>query len=217
MKKVVCLIPAFNEERRILNVLEVVKNSELIDEIYVIDDGSEDDTSKVARNAGVNVLRLPQNKGKTYAIFFGVENTQSDVVLMLDADLINLKVEHIENLLLPVLEDKVDMTIGVFSQGRFATDLAQRISPFLSGQRAIKRWVFDKILESNKNIGTLGYAMEIILTQYAKKLNIKVLNVELPNVSHVMKEEKLGLFKGAQHRMRMYSDIIKGYVNLKKK
>ncbi|AZT90808.1 glycosyltransferase family 2 protein [Caldicellulosiruptor changbaiensis] len=214
--KVVCLIPAYNEEKRIGSVIEVVKKCKLVDEIYVIDDGSEDKTAEVAKEKGAHVLKLYQNMGKSYAIFYGVENTQSDIVLMLDADLINLKVEDVQNLILPVLEDKADMTIGIFSEGRFSTDLAQKISPFLSGQRSIKRWVFDKILESRKDIKDLGYAIEIILTEYAKKLNLRVLTVELPHVSHVMKEEKLGFFKGAQHRMKMYREIIKGYVNLKK-
>ncbi|WAM32367.1 glycosyltransferase family 2 protein [Caldicellulosiruptor naganoensis] len=214
--KVVCLIPAYNEEERVGAVIDVVKSSKLIDEIYVIDDGSWDKTSEVAEKKGAHVLRLFQNMGKAFAIFYGVENTQSDIVLMLDADLINLKVKDVENLLLPVLEDRADMTVGVFSEGRFSTDLAQKISPFLSGQRAIKRWVFDKILESKKDIKDLGYAIEIILTEYAKKLKLRVETVPLPQVSHVMKEEKLGFLKGAQHRMKMYKEILKGYVNLKK-
>ena len=36
------------------------------------------------------------------------------------------------------------MTVGVFEEGRFATDLAQKIAPFLSGQRAVRRDVFQK-------------------------------------------------------------------------
>lgn len=216
MKRVVCLIPAYNEGKRLSSVIEVVKSSSLVDEIIVIDDGSEDDTFLVAKSHDVTVLRLNHNCGKTYAIFYGVENSQSDIVLMLDADLINLKASDIDSLLLPVLNDEADMTIGIFSQGRFATDLAQKISPFLSGQRAAKRWIFERIIESNKDINTLGYAIEIILTEYVKRLGLRVLNVELSSVSHVMKEEKLGLIKGTKHRMRMYKEIIKGYVNLRK-
>lgn len=215
-KKVVCLIPAYNEEKRIGAVLDVVKKCELVDEIFVIDDGSVDKTAEVAEKNGVRVLRLEKNRGKSYAIFYGVENTQGDIILMLDADLVNLKVEDVENLIRPLIENKADMTVGIFSDGRFSTDLAQKISPFLSGQRGIKRWVFEKILESREDIKNLGYAIEIILTEYAKKFNLRVLTVPLPKVSHVMKEEKLGFIKGAQHRMKMYSDIIKGYVNLKK-
>ncbi|WAM34593.1 glycosyltransferase family 2 protein [Caldicellulosiruptor morganii] len=214
--RVVCLIPAYNEEERIGAVIDVVKSCRFVDRVYVIDDGSSDRTAEVAHEKGVNVLRLSQNMGKAYAVFFGVENTQSSIVLLLDADLVNLKVKDVENLLLPVLEDRADMTVGVFSEGRFSTDLAQKISPFLSGQRAIKRWVFDRILESRKDIKESGYAIEIILTEYAKKLKLRVETVQLPQVSHVMKEEKLGLLKGAQHRMKMYREILKGYVNLRK-
>lgn len=95
-KKVVCLIPAYNEEKRIGAVLSVVKKCELVDEIFVIDDGSEDKTAEVAAKNGVSVLRLEKNRGKSYAIFYGVENTEGDIILMLDADLVNLKVEDVE-------------------------------------------------------------------------------------------------------------------------
>ncbi|MEZ0537313.1 glycosyltransferase family 2 protein [Caldicellulosiruptoraceae bacterium PP1] len=215
MRKVSVIIPAHNEEERIGNVLDVVKKSLLINSIYVVDDGSTDNTSQVAESYNVNVLRLPENKGKGFAVLYGVKNTESDVILMLDADLINLKEEHIENLLNPVLQDNADMTIGIFSNGRFSTDLAQMISPFLSGQRAIKRWIFDEI--DIEQVNQAGYAIEIILTNIAKKLELRVMEVDLPNVSHVMKEEKMGFIKGSQARMKMYKDIFKGLIISKQK
>ena len=46
--KISAIIPAFNEEPRIGNVLDVVKEMELIEEIIVVDDGSTDNTYKVA-------------------------------------------------------------------------------------------------------------------------------------------------------------------------
>ena len=66
--KISAIIPAFNEEPRIGNVLDVVKEMELIEEIIVVDDGSTDNTYKVAIKKGVKVIRLDSNKGKGAAI-----------------------------------------------------------------------------------------------------------------------------------------------------
>lgn len=63
----------------------------------------------------------------------------------LDADLIGLKPVHIENLVAPVVKDMADMTVGIFYSGRNITDLAQKLMPFLSGQRCVKREILDKL------------------------------------------------------------------------
>lgn len=70
-KKVVCLIPAYNEEKRIGAVLSVVKKCELVDEIFVIDDGSVDKTAEVAAKNCVSVLRL-EKTGERAMLFFTV-------------------------------------------------------------------------------------------------------------------------------------------------
>lgn len=216
MNKVICLIPAYNEAERIGNVIQVVKKCTFVDNIYVIDDGSTDSTCETAKSFGVEVFRLEKNMGKAYALLFGVKNTQSEIILMLDADLINLEVGHIDALIKPVLENEADMSIGIFTNGRFSTDFAQFISPFLSGQRALKRYIFDNILESS-DILSSGYAIEVILSNYAKKEKLKVVEVSLPKVTHVMKEEKMGFFKGTQARMKMYKDIMQIIVKSNKK
>ncbi|MGC8981459.1 MAG: glycosyltransferase family 2 protein [Minisyncoccia bacterium] len=45
-----CIIPAYNEEKRIKDVIEAIKNSKLIDEIIVVSDGSTDNTYEMAKN-----------------------------------------------------------------------------------------------------------------------------------------------------------------------
>lgn len=47
------------------------------------------------------------------------------------------------------------------------------------------------------------------------KNNIKCVKVELDSVSHVTKEEKLGLIKGLNARIKMYCDIVKSVLGLK--
>lgn len=198
------IIPAYNEENTIENVLKVVVESNAGDEVIVVSDGSTDKTADISRRYA-KVIELEKNLGKGGAIKKGVEAAQGDIILMLDADLIGLKKEHIFDLLRPVLDGEADMTIGLFSSGRFSTDFAQVVAPQLSGQRALKRFIIEDIsaLDATK------YGIEIALTKYARRSRIKVKNVYLKNLTHVMKEEKLGFIPGVKARIKMYWDIIR--------
>ena len=105
--KITAIIPAYDEEKTIGNVLKPLSAISLIDEIIVISDGSHDNTAKIARNYKARVIELERNQGKTNAVLTGVKNTDADIILMLDADLIGLSYEHIMNLLQPVLDKKL--------------------------------------------------------------------------------------------------------------
>ncbi len=203
--KTTAIIPAYNEEQRIGEVLEAVKKSRLVDEIIVVDDGSEDKTAEVAKRMGVKVIINDKNLGKGGALCRGFKDCQSDIILFLDADLCGFKPEDADHLLQPVLSGEWDMTIGIFSNGRLATDLAQKVAPFLSGQRAIKR----QILMDIDGLEISRYGVEMALTRYVKKHNIRIKEIQLEDVSHVMKEEKLGIIKGFTERLKMYRDIVK--------
>ncbi len=199
------IIPAYNEESRIGGIIRVVRQVPLIDEIIVVSDGSTDDTVRVAAACGARVISLPENLGKGGAMMIGVNNTWADAVLFLDADLIGLQPGHVVDLLLPVLEGRAEMTVGIFEQGRLATDLAQFIAPYLSGQRAVKRDLFKQL----SNLELTRFGVEAALTRFAKTAGISVLEVELKDMSHLMKEEKLGLLRGFLARLRMYWEIAK--------
>jgi len=204
MPKIAVVIPAYDEEKTIGNVLKPISTLSIIDEIVVVSDGSHDRTASIARSYNARVIELDKNHGKTNAVLTGVQSTDADIILMLDADLIGLTNEHIINLLQPVVDNKADMTIGVFSSGRGATDLAQKIAPFLSGQRAICKAVLDR-LEDYK---ITNYGIEMALTLMAEKEKIRTQLVYLPNLTHLMKEEKRGFFMGFLSRMKMYWDIL---------
>ena len=114
--KTTAIIPAYNEEQRIGEVLEAVKNSRLVDEIIVVDDGSVDKTAEVAKRMGVKVIINDKNLGKGGALCRGLKDCQSDVILFLDADLCGFKPEDADRLLQPVLSGEWDMTIGIFQR-----------------------------------------------------------------------------------------------------
>lgn len=202
---VAAIIPAYNEEKTIGEVIQTLKNVKEINRIIVVSDASTDNTAGIARNYGVDVVELDHNHGKGGALKAGFDRTWEDILLFIDADLIGLKPQHVIDLLQPVINGEVDMTIGVFEKGRFATDLAQKLAPFLSGQRAVSRKVFKEI----SNLEFTRYGVEIALTKYVEEANLKTKKVTLKDVTHIMKEEKLGLIKGFTARMKMYLDILK--------
>lgn len=203
--KIEAIIPAFNEEKTIGNVLGVLKDVDIITRIIVVSDGSTDGTAFIARSMGVDVIELADNLGKGGAMKKGLENCCADIILFLDADLVGLRKSHVIKLLEPVMACRAEMSIGVFKGGRLATDLAQKISPFLSGQRAVKRSVLENItcMEETK------FGIEAALTIYAEKCNLRVEEVELIDMTHCTKEEKLGLIRGFAARLKMYYDILK--------
>ena len=200
------IIPAFNEEKNISRVLEPLSSFKEPYEILVVNDGSTDKTSDIAYSFGIQVLNLPKNIGKSYAMQAGLNNTSGDVILYLDADLIGLRPEHIQWLISPIKEGFADMTVGVFCSGRGMTDLAQKLTPFLSGQRGVKRESLSRLREEEWES---GFGIEVALTRYAKEHQLHILEIPLENVSQTMKEEKLGLAKGMKARLKMYWEIVK--------
>ncbi len=202
---VMAIIPAYNEEKTIGEVLAVLKEVTLVKEIIVVSDGSTDKTVQVARSYDVKVVELQENRGKGGALKAGIDNVKADVVLFLDADLLGLTAEHVYNLLLPVTSTEADMTIGIFEKGRIATDLAQKMAPHLSGQRALKF----SLLEQISDLDVARFGVEVAINRFMESSNIIVKEVLLRDMSHVMKEEKLGVWKGMAARMKMYWEIIK--------
>lgn len=203
--KVSAVIPAYNEAKTVGDVVRAIKPIELIDEIIVVSDGSWDDTPAVAQAAGAKVIALQENIGKGGAMMVGVRESKHDVILFLDADLIGLEAEHVYKLLEPVLFDQADMAVGIFEGGRAVTELAQIVAPFLSGQRAVKRF----IMEAIARLDLTRFGVEVALTRYVHEHGLRVEEVYLQDLTHVMKEEKLGLVKGFMARMKMYWEIAK--------
>ncbi|MCX8052379.1 MAG: glycosyltransferase family 2 protein [Armatimonadetes bacterium] len=204
--KTAAIVPAYNERDRITAVLDAIKQAKLVNEIVVVSDGSTDGTYElVASDPTIKAIKLDSNHGKGGAMKAGAESTDADLVLFLDADLIGMDGAKVDSIIRPVAEQRVDMAIGVFKKGRSATDLAQFLTPYISGQRAMKREVFLAIPQ----IDTVRSGVETAITRYFRHHGLKVERVTLHGCTHYMKEEKLGVIKGFASRLRMYVDIGK--------
>lgn len=202
--KIAAVVPAYNEEKRIAHVLDAIKSATLIDEIVVVSDGSTDRTYEIASSdPAIKTIDLQRNLGKGGAMRVGVENTDADIVLFLDADLIGMDGAKVDAMVRPLLDNSADMAIGIFKSGRQATDLAQFIAPYISGQRAMRRDTFINI----PNLRQVRSGVEIAITKYCRARKLRVCRVALSGCTHCMKEEKLGIIKGFAGRIKMYYDI----------
>ncbi len=204
--KIAVIVPAYNEGPRIGAVLDVLVKVDHIDEIIVVDDGSEDETASAASKHHVKVIRMESNKGKGAAMRKGADSTDADILLFIDADLVGLKPGHIDRLISPLIEtEEIEMSVARFTEGRLSTNLSQRIAPILNSQRAIRRTFLDRVPEFSSS----RFGVETIITTYARRSKAKVIEVEFEGVTQVMKEEKIGKIKGMKSRLDMYKDVIK--------
>jgi glycosyltransferase involved in cell wall biosynthesis len=120
-EKISILIPAFNEEDKIIltikETLNVFKKIGYDYEIVIIDDGSVDNTYNIVQenlnifNGRVKIERYKSNTGKGFAIKYGFNFVSGDYVLFLDADL-DLHPFQITNFLKLIKEYKADVVMG---------------------------------------------------------------------------------------------------------
>lgn len=200
------LIPAYREAERLAPVVRAARAAQL-GPVVVVDDGSDDGTGLVAEAEGARVVRLDENRGKGGAIVAGAATVDAEVLILLDADLVGLRPEHVRSLAAPVVRDEADMTRGVFRGARWRTTTAQRLTPQLNGQRAIRR----RLLLDVTGLADSRYGVEIALSEAARLHGWRCLDVPLDGVSQVMKEEKLGLWRGIRARLAMYGDILRAW------
>ncbi|PKL59636.1 MAG: glycosyltransferase family 2 protein, partial [Methanomicrobiales archaeon HGW-Methanomicrobiales-4] len=85
--RVSLVVPAFNEAKAIGPVIE--EYSPYVDEMFVVDDGSSDETFEIASRYSdekITVLRHDKNQGKVGALMTGVRHATGDVIVFTDAD-----------------------------------------------------------------------------------------------------------------------------------
>lgn len=231
-----CLVPAYNEAPRLGTVLGVLADCPWLTQIIVVDDGSADETSEVAQACAATdgpvppllevdpgatrdlpvdspsrwlLLRHTRNAGKATALVTGFAHATTDHWLMVDADLLGCQPEHLVALALPIARGEAQMTTGIFRGGRLNTDAAHLVAPGLSGQRALTRGVWEQFRQRFPDPGTLGYGVEEALEDLVKHHGVTRELVEWRGVSHVTKEEKVGLLKGWEWRLQMFREVLK--------
>lgn len=106
----VALIPAYNEESRVGDVVREVKD--YVDRVIVVDDGSTDSTANAARKASAEVFAHGINRGYLESLRTGFERiNDATITITLDADG-EIDPGYIPDLVRPVEEDEADLVLG---------------------------------------------------------------------------------------------------------
>ncbi len=202
--KVAAIVPAYNEAKRIANVLGVLLKTPIIDEIIVIDDGSSDETSQVVqRFSRVKLLRNKTNQGKAFSLQRGVQATKAKILFFCDADLVGLTPKIIKRIVSPVIEGKYDMFMGIRNN---IMQKAVHLFALNSGERALTRDLWEKL----PSVFKYRYRIEAGLNFTAKKYG-KGYGYKQFNYYQTLKEKKYGILKGALLRWRLNLDVAIAY------
>ncbi len=111
------VIPVYNEEKTILQVLDLVKKVNLEQysvnkEIIVVSDGSKDDSVKLAKSVkDVRVIEKNPNRGKGAAVRTGIMASTGDIIIIQDADM-EYDPEDYYEVIKPILEKKALVVYG---------------------------------------------------------------------------------------------------------
>jgi glycosyltransferase involved in cell wall biosynthesis len=206
MQKVSCIIAAYNEAPRIAGVLKATANHPLIDETIVVDDGSHDDTSKVASTfAGVHVITLQKNAGKSNAVCVGIDAARNENILLLDADLVGLTAEAISELINPVLGGTADISISLRKNSPWI--FRQIGLDYISGERVLKKSFLASYLDTIRHLP--GFGIETFMNQLIIKKNMRIKVVFLPNLISPRKYVKETIITGILEDIGMIRQIMK--------
>lgn len=116
------VMPAYNERDRLGSSVEIVlaylATQAFRSELIIVDDGSSDNTSEVARNAAAStpavptrVIRYEENRGKGFAVKTGLQAAEGDIAIFSDADL-STPIEELHKLVDPITAGDFDVTFG---------------------------------------------------------------------------------------------------------
>lgn len=186
------VIPAFNEEKTVANVIKAVNRLPYVSEVIVVDDGSYDKTVEEAGLAGADIISHAKNMGKGSAIKTGFKHSKGDIVAFIDADIENLDSSKVDMIIRPILEGKTDITKTKFMResGRVTELTAKPLLKFffpeinfkqpLSGQFAGKRAVLEKIKFEK------DYGVDVGIVLDADAHGINIIEVDIGEIKHDM-------------------------------
>lgn len=215
--KIGVIIPCYNEGDTIEKTIRSLMETGIFNEIIVVDDGSDDDTSVKAREMGVKCIRLDKNTGKGGAVREGLKAIDSEIVVLIDGD-VGESAGEIYKVVMPVMNNAADVAIAAFPKAkkkggfglvkgltRMGIKLltGKEVHSALSGQRAYKREVLEKLWIPD------GYGMEFAMTVEALRNGYRIAEVEV-NMTHRVTGRSLRDFL---HRGRQFLDIFRALIH----
>lgn len=223
-KKICIVIPAYNEDKVIQNVIAEIKSAGY-GNMVVVDDGSTDYTYQRAKEAGVTALRHKINRGKGAATKTGIEAAKllgADIIVTMDGDGQH-DPKDIQNLIKPILAGNCDVVLGSRLHNPegmpwykiLHNKIGNLITWYLfglwvadsqSGFRAYSRHAAEVI---NTHGDRYEYDSEVLREIYIYKLKFKEVPIQVRYTEYSMgKIEKQNIFNGFKTLYKMFWKLI---------
>lgn len=216
VNKLTIIIPAYNEQKTIEDVLERVLSLEMgvEKEVIVVDDGSTDGTKEILERLKVQDERLKviyhgKNQGKGVAIKTALKNATGDVIAIQDADL-EYNPQELKNLIQPLILKKADVVYGsrfisknpvLYWKYFLGNKFLSLLISILYGQRVTDSYtcykLFRKCVVENIKLFSNGFEIEAELTCRFLKEGHKILELPISYRPRSLKEGKKINYKDA--------------------
>ncbi|MBU0611947.1 glycosyltransferase family 2 protein, partial [Patescibacteria group bacterium] len=164
MKKISCIIPAYNEEKGIGNVLSVVVPlvGKYLYEVIVVDDGSSDNTKQIVKKfTQTKLIEHTTNEGKSKSVADGIKIAGGDYIFMLDADLKFLNEKNIIDLIDPIEKNIAQVSMD-YRKNSWPLFPFKGID-YLSGERIMPKYYLSEKI--NKMSLLPSYGLEVFLNR----------------------------------------------------
>ena len=176
------IVPIFNEQDTVAGVVDFLLSTSLFIEVICVDDGSTDRSIERLQHLGgrITIIDNQVNRGKGFSLAKGIERARGELVVFIDADLVNLNNQHIERLLEPILGGEADAVLGYVKRGS-----APNLAAHLTGQRIYYR---KDLLPHLKQIEVARFGVEVLLNDLFQAKRVK--KVPLQDLIGLTKVEK---------------------------
>lgn len=198
------IIPAFNEEKTVANVVRSVIDSRSFELVCVVDDGSRDATASLAEMAGAMVLKMGANSGKGRAMLQALRVLPPHDIAFFDADLIGLRPDHPQRLK-QLYDCGFDMVCGLRDRGVVGNCVQVFLTPIVTGDRLVRRHILDQVPLDCWS----GYSIETAINDTCLRSGGRVAAMFMDGVKIVGKIPKTDLLRGLFNYAGMYGEMCK--------
>ena len=218
--KCLVIIPAYNEEENIVRVVENLKNNYPMYDYVVINDGSSDDTARLCRRKGYELVDLPVNLGLAGAFQTGLKYAWRkgyDYAIQFDAD-----GQHRAEYIAPMLE-KIQEGYDIVIGSRFVTEkkphslrmIGSRliaVATRLTTGKKVKDPTSGMRMFNKKMIAefalNLNYGPEPDMISYLLKQGATIAEVQVEMDERIAGESYLNITKSMMYMLRMLMSIL---------